>query len=67
VLKPQLYAEAGVRYLWRIENHDNRPVIFAFALNLATRAYEPYGVFRDKIDTDQPFRIMLDLADITPE
>lgn len=67
ILKPTLYAEAGVRYLWRVENQDDRPVVFAFALNEASRVYEPYGVFRDKIDTDQPFPIALDLSVITPQ
>lgn len=60
--KPQLYADAGIRDFWRIENVDGRPVAYAFELEPATGRYVPTGIFHDRIKVATPFLIDIDMA-----
>ena len=62
--KPQLYAKAGIPWFWRIENADGRPVAYTFELDPATASYGPTGIFHDRIRTDAPFDIDVDLTTI---
>jgi hypothetical protein len=36
--KPQLYAKAGITRFWRVENVDERMVVYVYELDPATRA-----------------------------
>jgi Uma2 family endonuclease len=60
--KPLLYAEAGIRYFWRVENSDGRPAVYAYELDPATRIYVPVGIFHDRITLGTPFPIDIDLG-----
>lgn len=62
--KPQLYAGAGIRHFWRIENVDGRPVAYAFELEPATGRYVPTGIFHDRIKVAAPFPIDIDLTPV---
>jgi Uma2 family endonuclease len=62
--KPQLYAAAGIKIFWRIENVDGKPVVYAYELDPATKQYVATGVHRDRLIADWPFAIDLDLTGI---
>lgn len=55
--KPQLYAEAGIRHFWRVDNDGGRAVIFAFELDPGSRRYAPAGVYRETMKLIAPFPI----------
>jgi Uma2 family endonuclease len=60
--KPQLYAPAGIPHFWRVENMDNRAVVYAYELDPATKTYGRTGIFHDRLQITVPFDIDLDLA-----
>ncbi|WKX70913.1 Uma2 family endonuclease [Streptomyces sp. XD-27] len=64
--KPQLYAEAGIPHFWRVEMNsaDERPVVYVFELETATRSYVPTGIYRDHLKLTAPFDIDIDLTEI---
>ncbi|MCQ8830329.1 Uma2 family endonuclease [Streptomyces malaysiensis] len=63
--KPQLYAEAGIRYFWLVEKgQGRRPVVHVFELDPVTRAYVPTGIYRDRLKVSVPFTIDIDLTEI---
>ncbi|WUH91479.1 Uma2 family endonuclease [Streptomyces sp. NBC_00433] len=57
--KPGLYAEAGIRHLWRIEDEQGLPVIHTYELDDTTRAYVATAVHRERLATTVPFRLDL--------
>ncbi|MBY8883197.1 Uma2 family endonuclease, partial [Actinacidiphila acidipaludis] len=63
--KPQLYAEAGIRHFWRVEQgNGRRPIVYAYELDPVTAAYVPVGIFHDRLKLPAPFTIDIDLAAI---
>ena len=62
--KPGLYAESGIRHLWRIEDEQGLPAIHTYELDDTTRAYVPTGVHRDRLTTTVPFLLDLSPADL---
>ncbi|MEU4561561.1 Uma2 family endonuclease [Actinoplanes sp. NPDC023936] len=60
--KPSLYAEAGIRYFWRVEDAEGRMVIYAYELDPATSKYVPVGIFHDRMNLAHPFEIDIDLT-----
>ncbi|MFC9972885.1 Uma2 family endonuclease [Spirillospora sp. NPDC127200] len=62
--KPQLYAKAGIRHFWRVENMDGRPAVFVYELDPATAQYGLAGVHRDRLKLTVPFDIDIDLTEI---
>lgn len=66
-LKPQLYAEAGIPHFWRVENEAEKPVVYVYELDPATRAYTLTGIHRDRLKLSVPFDIDIDLTDVDPE
>ncbi len=62
--KPLLYAEAGIRGFWRVEESGGRPVVYTFELEPATRTYVPTGIHRDRLTAAWPYAIDVDLAKI---
>ncbi|WP_278263267.1 Uma2 family endonuclease [Nocardia sp. AG03] len=63
--KPQLYAEAGIPYLWRVENVDGRAVIYSYQLDPAAGKYSTAGIHHGRMKVDLPFALDLDLARAT--
>jgi Uma2 family endonuclease len=63
--KPQIYAKAAIRYLWRIENEDGEPVLYAYELDAATLVYVVAGIFHDRLKMSVPFPVDLDLRELT--
>jgi Uma2 family endonuclease len=63
--KPRLYAEAGLRHFWRIEDEAGLPVVHTYELDDTTGVYVATGVYRDRIVTTVPFALDVPLADLT--
>lgn len=62
--KPQLYAEAGIRHFWRVENIDGRLTVYVHELDPATRTYTVTGIHHDQLKLTVPFGIDIDLTEI---
>jgi Uma2 family endonuclease len=62
--KPQLYAEAGIPHFWRVENDSGRPIVYTYELDPATHSYVPTGIHHDRLKTNVPFDIDIDLTEI---
>ena len=61
ILKPALYAEAGIPYFWRVETDDGVRVA-TYRLETGTDIYTSTGEFDDVIDVAQPFALSLPIA-----
>ncbi|HZG02136.1 MAG TPA: Uma2 family endonuclease [Streptomyces sp.] len=63
--KPQLYARAGIRHFWLVEEGARRrPVVHVHELDPATGAYALTGVHRDRLRLAVPYAIDIDLTAI---
>ncbi|MEV2222866.1 Uma2 family endonuclease [Nocardia vinacea] len=62
--KPQLYAQAGITHFWRVENVDDRPVVYVYELDPATKAYALTGIHHERLKLSVPFDIDIDLTDL---
>jgi Uma2 family endonuclease len=62
--KPQLYAKAGIRHFWRVEEDEGRPVVFCYELDPATDAYALTGIHHEHLKLTVPFAIDIDLTEI---
>ncbi|GAA0447542.1 hypothetical protein Aca07nite_58400 [Actinoplanes capillaceus] len=62
--KPQLYAEAGIPYFWRVEESEGAPVVYAYERDLATATYGILGIFHERVVLTVPFPIDIDLTEI---
>lgn len=62
--KPQIYAKAGIRHFWRIEEDEGLPTVHVFELDPATDTYTANGVQRDRLLLTVPFEIDIDLTEI---
>ena len=64
--KPQKYAAAEIPNFWRVEKNgaSGRPVIHVYELDPLTRAYIHTGMHRDRIKTDKPYDVDIDLTAI---
>lgn len=60
--KPVKYAQAGIRYLWRVERDGPVPVAYTYELDPSLRAYVPTGVHRSRVRTDIGFPVDIELA-----
>ncbi|GAA2847492.1 Uma2 family endonuclease [Streptosporangium fragile] len=59
--KPIKYSDAGIRYLWRVEQENGNPVVYTFELEPAVRAYVPTGIHRGRLKTGIGFEVDIDL------
>ena len=65
VMKPALYAKAGIPYFWLVETEGGLRV-HTFALEFEDEVYQPSGSFTDVIKIDQPWPIDIPLARLRP-
>ncbi|WP_405084699.1 Uma2 family endonuclease [Microbispora sp. NBC_01389] len=61
VTKPIKYSNAGIRYLWRIEQEDQHAVAYTFELEPSVKAYVPTGIHRKRLVTYAGFDVDIDL------
>jgi Uma2 family endonuclease len=59
--KPPRYAEAGIAHFWRVEDHQNKPVVYVYELDPATKAYALTGIHHGRLEVPVPFPIDIDL------
>ncbi|GHI94969.1 Uma2 family endonuclease [Streptomyces olivaceus] len=64
--KTRKYAAAGIVHFWRVEEEDALPVVHTYALDPATRAYAPTGIFHDRLKLTVPFPVDIDLSTLEP-
>lgn len=62
--KPQLYAQAGIRQFWRVENMGGEPAVYTYELDPSTKSYVATGVFHDRVTMSLPFPLDIDLSGI---
>ncbi|MEV0845385.1 Uma2 family endonuclease [Streptomyces sp. NPDC049954] len=60
-VKPRKYAAAGIRHYWRVENVDDRPVVYVYELDPATESYAITGIHHDQLRIRVPFPLDIDL------
>ncbi|GHJ27518.1 hypothetical protein TPA0910_19510 [Streptomyces hygroscopicus subsp. sporocinereus] len=63
-VKPRKYAGAGVPHFWRVEEDRGLPVVYVYELDPAVKAYQPTGIYHDKLSLTVPFPIEIDLTAI---
>ncbi|MFC4057793.1 Uma2 family endonuclease [Planomonospora corallina] len=63
-VKPERYASAGLIHFWRIEAEGDKPVVYVYELDPATRSYAPTGIHHGRISVDVPFPVEIDLNDL---
>ncbi|WP_426568696.1 Uma2 family endonuclease [Streptomyces canus] len=64
--KPRIYAAAGIRHYWRVEEEKGLPVVYVYELDPATGAYIPNGVYRSRLKLTVPYDIDIDLTSVHP-
>ncbi|MFH0243181.1 Uma2 family endonuclease [Streptomyces sp. HK10] len=62
--KPRKYAASGIPHFWRVEAGEDgwSPVVYVFELEPATRTYAVTGIHHDRLKTDVPFPVDIDLT-----
>jgi Uma2 family endonuclease len=66
VLKPALYAQAGIPFYWRIETGDGELVVHTHRIDPVDEVYTETGRWTKFVDTGEPFPVNLSIARITP-
>lgn len=65
VLKPALYAQAGIPFYWRIETEGALEVV-TYRIDAVNEVYTETGRWTKFVDTGEPFPINLPISRITP-
>jgi Uma2 family endonuclease len=65
IMKPALYAEAGIPHFWRVET-DGGVRVATYRLDVGTDVYTSTGEFDDVIDVTLPFAMSLPIATFLP-
>ena len=63
VLKPALYAKAGIPSYWVIEIEDELTV---YTYQLVNEVYQLSGTFKDTVEADQPWQIQISIDRLRP-
>lgn len=66
VLKPALYAQAGIPYYWRIETEGGDLEVVTYRIDAVNEVYVETGRWTKFVDTGEPFPINLAISRITP-
>ncbi|MFF5175248.1 Uma2 family endonuclease [Micromonospora sp. NPDC000089] len=66
VLKPALYAQAGIPFYWRIEIEDEGIVVYTYKIDPVHEVYTETGRWTKYVDTGEPFPVNLPISRITP-
>lgn len=67
VLKPALYAEAGIPHFWRIETQSGLTVhTYRLQPEDGTKVYRPSGTFKETIELTEPWLIRISVERLRP-
>ena len=61
--KPVIYAQAGIVHFWWVEETDDRPTVYVYELDPATRTYALMGIHHDRLKVSVPFDVDIDLTE----
>ena len=63
--KPLLYARAGIRNFWLVEQTaDFYPIVYVHELDSLTGAYVTTGIHHDRLKLSTPFTVDIDLTEV---
>jgi Uma2 family endonuclease len=64
--KPHKYAAAGIAHFWRVEmaGDNDRPVVYVYELDPASKTYALTGIHRDQLKIEVPYPLTVDLTEI---
>jgi Uma2 family endonuclease len=62
--KPQLYAQAGIRFFWLVEIVAGKLEVHAYQLDGVTGSYALLGIHRDKLVLPVPYPLEIDLTEL---
>lgn len=63
--KPQLYAEAGIRNFWIVDDTGGgKMAVYVYELDPIARGYTLTGIYHDSLKLSVPFDIEIDLTEI---
>jgi Uma2 family endonuclease len=65
VVKPALYAKAGIPFYWMIEI-DGALTVHTYKLDFEDDVYQPSGTFTDVVKIDEPWRFEVPVAALRP-
>jgi hypothetical protein len=65
ILKPTLYADAGIPCYWRIEVAEGL-VVHAYQLGASGDVYQRVGEFPDAVELESPWAISIPVKRLTP-
>lgn len=63
-VKPRIYAAAGIRHYWVVDEEDGKPVITTHELDPDTGTYDCTGVHRDSFTRSEPFPLEIHFAEL---
>ncbi len=63
-VEPARCAEAGIPHFWRVENENDRPVVYVHELKEHAEAYTLTGIFHGKMTLSVPYPIEVDLDNL---
>ncbi|MEV7985174.1 Uma2 family endonuclease [Micromonospora sp. NPDC085948] len=66
LVKPALYAQAGIPFYWRIETQRGALEVVTYRIDASNEAYTETGRWTTVVDTGEPFPINLPISRITP-
>jgi Uma2 family endonuclease len=66
MVKPTMYAEAGIPHYWRIETEDDALVVYAHRLDPSGGAYTQTGRWVEVVDVEEPFPVKLAVGRLVP-
>ena len=62
--KPDLYAEAGIRHFWLVENDQYKPILQTYMLDTVATTYRQTGIHAGTAKLDVPYPIEIDFSEI---
>nr|WP_211588522.1 Uma2 family endonuclease [Allorhizocola rhizosphaerae] len=63
--KPHLYAEAGIKHFWLVENTGGgKMAVYVYELDPIARRYTMTGIYHNTLKLNAPFDIDIDLTEI---
>lgn len=66
VLKPALYAQAGIPFYWRVETEGEGLVVHTYKIDPVHEVYVETGRWTQAVEIEEPFPINLPISRITP-
>ncbi|MFD9943973.1 Uma2 family endonuclease [Nonomuraea sp. NPDC059023] len=63
-VKPRIYADAGIKHFWLVEEEEGKPVIHSYVLDEVTHFYRADATHHGKLAAKSPFPVEVDFADL---